>query len=67
MSSNTTGSTSDDPIVIVGQARTAMGGFMGELSSVKATTLGATAISAAVERAGRDPKTRVGSGSTVVD
>jgi len=56
MSSNTNGNTSDDPIVIVGQARTPMGGFLGDLSSVKATTLGATAIAAAVKRAGLDAK-----------
>ena len=43
---------SQDPIVIVGMARTPMGGFMGDLSSVKTTVLGATAIKAAVERAG---------------
>ena len=43
---------SQDPIVIVGMARTPMGGFMGELSSVKATELGSAAIKAAVERAG---------------
>ncbi|MEE4245048.1 MAG: acetyl-CoA C-acetyltransferase, partial [Kangiellaceae bacterium] len=42
----------NDPIVIVGSARTPMGGFMGSLSDVAAPTLGATAISAAVERAG---------------
>lgn len=41
-----------DPIVIVGMARTPMGGFMGELSSVKTTELGSAAIKAAVERAG---------------
>ncbi|TQV87553.1 acetyl-CoA C-acyltransferase [Aliikangiella coralliicola] len=41
-----------DPIVIVGMARTPMGGFMGDLSAVKATELGSTAIKAAVERAG---------------
>lgn len=41
-----------DPIVIVGQARTPMGGFLGDLSSLSATKLGSTAISAAVERAG---------------
>ena len=41
-----------DPIVIVGQARTPMGGFMGDLASVKATELGSTAIRAAVTRAG---------------
>jgi len=43
---------SQDPIVIVGMARTPMGGFLGELSAVKATELGATAIKSAVERAG---------------
>jgi len=43
---------SQDPIVIVGMARTPMGGFMGELSAVKATDLGANAIKAAVERSG---------------
>lgn len=41
-----------DPIVIVGMARTPMGGFMGDLSAVKATELGSTAIQAAVQRAG---------------
>lgn len=41
-----------DPVVIVGMARTPMGGFMGELSSVKTTELGASAIKAAVERSG---------------
>jgi len=43
---------SQDPIVIVGMARTPMGGFMGDLSGVKTTILGAVAIKAAVERAG---------------
>lgn len=43
---------SQDPIVIVGMARTPMGGFMGDLSSLKSTELGSTAIKAAVERAG---------------
>jgi len=42
----------NDPIVIVGMARTPMGGFMGELSSVKSTELGSAAIKAAVERSG---------------
>ncbi|WP_444994024.1 acetyl-CoA C-acyltransferase [Aliikangiella sp. IMCC44359] len=42
---------SHDPIVIVGMARTPMGGFMGELSSVKTTDLGSAAIKSAVERA----------------
>jgi acetyl-CoA C-acetyltransferase len=41
-----------DPIVIVGAARTPMGGFLGELKDVSAPALGARAISAAVERAG---------------
>lgn len=41
-----------DPIVIVSAARTPMGGFGGALSTVKSTELGATAIKAAVERAG---------------
>ena len=41
-----------DPIVIVGMARTAMGGFQGDLKDVAAPQLGATAIKAAVERAG---------------
>jgi acetyl-CoA C-acetyltransferase len=44
-----------DPIVIVSTARTPMGGFQGELSSVAAPALGATAIRAAVERAGLEP------------
>ncbi|MEB8434334.1 acetyl-CoA C-acetyltransferase [Cocleimonas sp. KMM 6892] len=42
----------NDPVVIVGIARTPMGGFQGSLSDVPATELGATAIKAAVERAG---------------
>ena len=43
-----------DPIVICGYARTPMGGFQGALGSVSATTLGATAVRAAVERSGVD-------------
>lgn len=42
--------TAHDPIVIVGAARTAMGGFQGGLSSVVAPALGAAAIRAATER-----------------
>jgi acetyl-CoA C-acetyltransferase len=38
--------------VIVGGARTPMGGFLGDLKDVSAPSLGARAISAAVERAG---------------
>src|SRR5690554_999229 len=45
---------SSDAIVIVAAARTPMGGFQGELSPVSATDLGATAIKAAVTRAGID-------------
>ena len=41
-----------DPIVIVGAARTPMGGFQGELSGAKATDLGGAAIKAALDRAG---------------
>jgi acetyl-CoA C-acetyltransferase len=44
-----------DPVVIASYARTPMGGFGGDLASVKATTLGAAAVKAAVERAGVDP------------
>ena len=46
----------EDPIVIVGMARTPMGGFMGELSSLKTTELGSAAIKAAVERSGVAPE-----------
>jgi acetyl-CoA C-acetyltransferase len=41
----------NDPVVIVGAARTPMGAFQGELKSVTAPELGAAAIRAAVERA----------------
>jgi acetyl-CoA C-acetyltransferase len=41
-----------DPIVIVGSARTAMGGMQGDFSAVAAPQLGATAIEAALNRAG---------------
>lgn len=44
-----------DPVVICSFARTPMGGFQGSLSGVKATVLGATAVKAAVARAGVDP------------
>ncbi len=43
---------SQDPVVIVGMARTPMGGFQGDLKDVKAPELGAAAISAALDRAG---------------
>ena len=45
----------NDPIVIVGAARTPMGGFQGDFSSLAASDLGAVAIKAAVERAGVAP------------
>jgi len=45
----------DNPIVIVGAARTPMGGFMGDLKALSAPELGAFAIRAAVERAGVQP------------
>ncbi|QIE54041.1 acetyl-CoA C-acyltransferase [Pikeienuella piscinae] len=41
-----------DPIVIVGAARTPMGGFQGELAGASASALGGAAIGAALERAG---------------
>ncbi|HEY9057625.1 MAG TPA: acetyl-CoA C-acyltransferase [Aurantimonas sp.] len=41
-----------DPIVILGGARTPLGGFQGELAGLAATELGAKAIAAAMERAG---------------
>ncbi|HCN89859.1 MAG TPA: acetyl-CoA C-acetyltransferase, partial [Oxalobacteraceae bacterium] len=45
----------NDPIVIVGAARTPLGAFQGDFSSVSASELGAVAIKAAIERAGIDP------------
>ncbi|CAN5185813.1 acetyl-CoA C-acetyltransferase [soil metagenome] len=45
----------NDPIVIVGAARTPMGAFQGDFSSVSASELGAVAIKAAIERAGIKP------------
>lgn len=41
----------NDPVVILGYARTPIGGFQGALSSLKATDLGTVAVKAAVERA----------------
>ena len=48
--------TAADPTVILSYARTPMGGFQGALAAVPATRLGATAIRAAVERAGVAPE-----------
>ena len=46
----------NDPIVIVGAARTPMGGFQGDFATLAASDLGAVAIRAAVERAGVKPQ-----------
>jgi acetyl-CoA C-acetyltransferase len=46
----------NDPVVIVGLARTPMGAFQGELKSFSAPELGAAAIRAAVERAKIKPE-----------
>ncbi|MET0252322.1 MAG: acetyl-CoA C-acyltransferase [Novosphingobium sp.] len=46
--------SSSDPIVFLSYARTPMGGLQGALAEVSATDLGATAVKAAVERAGID-------------
>ncbi|WP_448502952.1 acetyl-CoA C-acyltransferase [Sphingomonas sp.] len=43
---------SSDPVVIASYARTPMGSFQGCLTGASATDLGATAVGAAVERAG---------------
>ncbi len=45
----------EDPIVIVGSARTPMGGFQGDLKDLTAPQLGAASIKAALERAGLAP------------
>jgi len=45
-----------DPIVIVGMARTPIGSMQGQFTGVPTTELGATAIRAAVERAGVSPE-----------
>ena len=47
---------SNDPIVIVSAARTPMGGFQGDFASLTCAQLGASAIRAAVERAGLKPE-----------
>ena len=46
--------SSTDPVVILSYARTPMGAMQGALADVAATDLGATAVKAAVERAGVD-------------
>ena len=45
-----------DPIVIVSVARTPMAAFQGDFATLTATQLGATAIEAAVQRAGLKPE-----------
>ncbi|MCY0857390.1 MULTISPECIES: acetyl-CoA C-acetyltransferase [unclassified Cupriavidus] len=45
-----------DPVVIVSAARTPMAAFQGEFAALTAPQLGATAIRAAVERAGLTPE-----------
>jgi acetyl-CoA C-acetyltransferase len=42
----------NDPVVIVGAARTPMGGFQGDFATLSASDLGAVAIRAALARAG---------------
>jgi acetyl-CoA C-acetyltransferase len=44
--------STSDPVVIVGAARTPMGGLQGDFASLSAAQLGSVAISAAVDRAG---------------
>lgn len=44
-----------DPVVIVGAARTPMGGMLGDFAGVPATKLGGVAIRAALERSKVDP------------
>ena len=48
--------TQQDPIVVVGAARTPMGSFQGELKEASAADLGAAAIRAALERGGVRPE-----------
>lgn len=44
----------NDPVVIVGGARTPIGGFLGDFANTTAVELGKTAIAAALERSGVD-------------
>jgi len=47
--------SAQDPVVILSYARTPMGGLQGALADASATDLGATAVKAAVDRAGVSP------------
>ena len=47
--------SSNDPVVIVGAARTPIAGLLGDFATLSASDLGAVAIKAAVERAGITP------------
>ena len=47
---------SEDPVVVVGSARTPLGGFQGALTAVPAPELGAKAIAGALDRAGVKPE-----------
>ena len=44
--------SSEDPVVIIGAARTPMGGLLGDFKDLPAPKLGTAAIAAAVARAG---------------
>ena len=46
----------NDPVVMVGVARTPMGAFQGDFASLAASDLGAVAIKAAIERSGLAPE-----------
>ena len=48
--------TTHDPVVIVGSARTPMGGFQGDLATLTAPEMGAVAIRATLGRAGLKPE-----------
>lgn len=48
--------TASDPIVIIGSARTPMGGMQGDFKDVAAPKLGSAAIAAAVARSGLSPE-----------
>lgn len=49
------GMLDSNPVYIVSAARTPLGAFLGSLSQLSATELGAVAIKAAVDRAGISP------------